>query len=403
MRVKLASVIGLTCLAALFVSIWVSVSNATVVIEIYRAKSGDTLEKIASQYGVSLADLQRKNGFLPAHKVRPGDTIVVPVSDKSRAKSKGAAETTPPPQASKEALAASQQQKGSKQATGRLLISEIYYVKPGDTLDSIAAKYEVTSESILKKNGLRGDDLLRSGQVLTIPVRESVVYKEEEPKPTPQKEPTLSAKKSVSSSQGKVVGKLGVISASGARIRRSRSTQGRVVYTCSQGTQLLVVDDKDDWFGVMMIDGSTCWVPKKYVRMQDIELLAGKTDAASASLGNGGVINEAYRYLGIPYVYGGSSLSGMDCSAFVRRVFASRGSYLPRTAAAQFSVGAAVGYEQLLSGDRLYFSKNGYRVDHTAIYLGNGQMIHASGRAGYVTVDTLFTPKYWSMFVGARR
>lgn len=388
---------------------WLSVSDATVVIEMYTVKHGDTLERVASKYGLSVDSLRQKNGFAADRKIRPGESLVVPVSDKARAKLEADALKVAAASTQLSAATTSTSDTTARQLAGRLLVSEVYYVKTGDTLDSIAKHYNVPAQSILEKNRLQPDSPLQNGQLLTIPVKESVLYKSDSASESAAEEtpadaaPARTAKRSTKTSDGKVVGTLGVIGSSGAHIRKFANPTSRTVFVCPKGTQLVIVNEKDDWYGVMMIDGSTCWVPKKYVQSLDVELVAGKSDPGSAANGNWDVVREAYRYMGIPYVYGGTSLGGMDCSAFVRRVFASRGFSLPRTAAAQFNVGSQVGYEQLQPGDRLYFSGNRYRVDHTALYIGNGQMIHASGRARCVTVDNFFTSRYWSTFVGARR
>jgi len=366
------------------------------VIQIHRVKQGETLESIAKRYGVTVDVVCEKNGLAKEQKPRPGQTLIIPIvsgGEGAAANSSTTENGNTPDIPSTE-----------RKVAGRVLVSEVYYVREGDTVESIAQKYGVPPDVIRAKNSLTGAEKLQPGQLLVIPVRESVVYQRESPPSQAAKasarEPSAGA---TQKSEGKMVGKLGVVTSNGARIRRSPSPGGRAVYTCSQGMQLVIVQQKNDWFGVMMIDGSTCWIPKKYVQNLDVELVAGKAEPGTPGAGNPSIVNEAYKYLGVPYVYGGSSWWGMDCSAFVRRVFQSRGISLPRTAAQQFHVGMPVGYEQLEPGDRLYFSSDGYRIDHTAIYIGNGRMIHASGRAGQVTIDNLFSSRYWSTFVGARR
>jgi len=387
--------IGIALLLVLCAPGWLSVSDATMVIQIHRVRAGETLESIANRYGVAVDTICQKNGVPKDYRPRAGQTLVVPISNNGDAgPTKGPSE-----QSTVTTDAAS-----GRQSSGKLLVSEVYYAKAGDTIESIAGKYGISADTVRQKNALSAKARLQTGQLLVIPIRESIVYKRDD---SPERGsgksaagvPTASGQKS----DGKVVGKLGVISSSGARIRKSASPTGKTVFTCTEGTQLVIVNQKNDWYGVMMIDGSTCWVPMKYVRALGVELVAGRAEPGTPGAGNSYIVNEAYRYLGIPYVYGGTSLGGMDCSAFVRRVYQSRGTYLPRTAAQQFNVGSPVGYEQLEPGDRLYFSGNGYRVDHTAIYIGSGQIIHASGRAGQVTVDNLFNSRLWSTFVGARR
>lgn len=109
----------------------------------------------------------------------------------------------------------------------------------------------------------------------------------------------------------------------------------------------------------------------------------------------------ALRFLGVPYVFGGTSTSGFDCSAYVQHVFAMNGISLPRTADAQYDVGRpAVGGPQ--PGDLVFFETYTEGVSHVGIYLGNGEFAHASSSHG-VMVSKL-SESYWaSRYLGAKR
>ncbi|WP_370894557.1 C40 family peptidase [Janibacter sp. GXQ6167] len=98
-----------------------------------------------------------------------------------------------------------------------------------------------------------------------------------------------------------------------------------------------------------------------------------------------GVVAIAKQYIGVPYVYGGSSPSGFDCSGFTSYVFAKVGKSLPRTAAAQQSAARPVSNPQ--PGDLVFFGAPAY---HVGIYVGNGQMIDAPRTGMSVTVRPLF-------------
>ena len=108
----------------------------------------------------------------------------------------------------------------------------------------------------------------------------------------------------------------------------------------------------------------------------------------------------ALRFLGVPYVFGGTTTSGFDCSGFVQHVFAMLGIGLPRTADAQYDVGRpAVGGPR--AGDLVFFDTYG-GVSHVGIYLGHGKFVHASSSHG-VMVSHL-SESYWaSRYVGAKR
>jgi cell wall-associated NlpC family hydrolase len=109
----------------------------------------------------------------------------------------------------------------------------------------------------------------------------------------------------------------------------------------------------------------------------------------------------ALRFLGTPYVFGGDSTSGFDCSAYVQHVFGMVGIALPRTADAQYDAGRpAIGGPR--PGDLVFFQTYTEGPSHVGIYLGKGQFVHASSSHG-VMVSNL-SESYWaSRYLGAKR
>ncbi|MHB1389775.1 MAG: C40 family peptidase [Thermoleophilia bacterium] len=89
----------------------------------------------------------------------------------------------------------------------------------------------------------------------------------------------------------------------------------------------------------------------------------------------GGAVGIAMQYLGVPYVWGGASPSGMDCSGLVMVVYGQLGYSLPHSAAAQYSAGTPISYNDMAPGDLVFFGYGG--ISHVGIYIGGGQMIHA--------------------------
>ena len=112
----------------------------------------------------------------------------------------------------------------------------------------------------------------------------------------------------------------------------------------------------------------------------------------------GGVVGIAMQYLGIPYVYGGASPSGFDCSGFIMYVYAQVGVSLPHNAAAQYGHGTPVDRSQLQPGDLVFFNGLG----HAGIYVGGGSFIHSPHTGDVVKISSM-SGWYSSTYVGARR
>ena len=125
----------------------------------------------------------------------------------------------------------------------------------------------------------------------------------------------------------------------------------------------------------------------------------GTADAPAEPMGASPVVSRAAGWYGVPYVYGGSSRSGIDCSAFTRAVYAGFGVYLPDDPALQFGYGRPV-YGPPRAGDLVFFDEGGYGISHVGIATGRGTVIHASNWWGYVTETRL---EYLYGYAGARR
>jgi peptidoglycan DL-endopeptidase CwlO len=113
----------------------------------------------------------------------------------------------------------------------------------------------------------------------------------------------------------------------------------------------------------------------------------------------GGVVGIAMRYLGTPYVWGGASPGGFDCSGLVAYVYSQVGVSLPHYTGAQWNVGVPVSRSDLQPGDLVFFDGLG----HVGIYIGGGQFIHAPHTGDVVKISSLGESWYASTYVGARR
>ncbi|WLR50544.1 NlpC/P60 family protein [Bacillus tianshenii] len=115
------------------------------------------------------------------------------------------------------------------------------------------------------------------------------------------------------------------------------------------------------------------------------------------------IISNSKKYMGVPYVFGGTTPNGFDCSGYIRHVYNESGISLPRTTSQQYNVGQAVAKEDLQKGDIVFFETYKSGPSHSGIYLGDGKFIHASSTKG-VTISSINNPYYWQpRYIGARQ
>ncbi|HIW78632.1 MAG TPA: C40 family peptidase, partial [Candidatus Bilophila faecipullorum] len=126
------------------------------------------------------------------------------------------------------------------------------------------------------------------------------------------------------------------------------------------------------------------------------------SDEVSLPLPNLYLVEKAKTALGTPYVRGGTSRNGFDCSGFVQWTYKSAGVQLPRTAREQSVLGTPIDADEMVAGDIVAFRhpRRGY---HTGIYLGDGKFIHSPRRGKSVEITSLSDPYFSSTFLGARR
>jgi len=119
------------------------------------------------------------------------------------------------------------------------------------------------------------------------------------------------------------------------------------------------------------------------------------------------VLRNADQYVGVPYVWGGNTPKGFDCSGFTKYIFAKSGVTLPRTSREQVRAGTGLpaDFRYLRPGDLMLFAEPGEAISHVAIYVGNGRIIHASVSGGGVAYTDLNSGGDWfvAYFVAARR
>lgn len=225
----------------------------------------------------------------------------------------------------------------------------------------------------------------------------------------------------------------GEVTGSGVNLRSGPTTSYGKVATANSGDKCYILGLNEGWYKVIFGD-RICYIRSDYLKLTEIPYenqasantpkfyrqgkstgvapsaaalngTAGSSSSASApSVSGSAIVTEAQKYLGTPYVYGGASPSGFDCSGFVYYVLKQLGFSPYRTPADQYSQGTFVEKSNLQPGDIVFFA-NTYAsgISHVGIYVGGGQFIHSPNSRSTVSYSDL-TSGYWSEhYYGARR
>ena len=186
----------------------------------------------------------------------------------------------------------------------------------------------------------------------------------------------------------------------GLRVRTEPNTESEIITTMAEGEYLEVVEVTDGWIKVLL-DDEEGYISAEYAQVKEnldtaitmTELLYGE----GVSDVRVELCQYAKQFIGNPYVWGGTSLTkGADCSGFTLSVFKKYGISLPHYSVSQSQMGTKVSLNDAKAGDLVFYAK-GNTVNHVAIYLGNGQVVHASSprtgikisNVGYRTIHSI--------------
>lgn len=187
----------------------------------------------------------------------------------------------------------------------------------------------------------------------------------------------------------------GKVTASSLNVRSEPNTDSAKVGSLKSGKIVQILGQtQSGWYQI-----ENGYISAEYV------VLVDAAEAQKSSKGQE-IADYALQFVGYPYVYGGSSPSGFDCSGFTSYVYRQFGYSLNRSAASQLSNGTPVSMNELQPGDLVLFKKSGTgskAASHVGIYIGNNQFVHASTSTVGVIVSSLSEAYYTTGFVGGRR
>ena len=265
---------------------------------------------------------------------------------------------------------------------------ERYTVKAGDSLSGIARTFRVSLEALKKANGLEGDHI-RPKQVLLVP--------------------TLREKQADGEAQGAATAETYVVKQGDTLFAISNRTGlpleplkqlNNLKTSVLKPGQILVlrkgqVNGEEEEETGDVAEVASLPAPEKEPKKEEATEPLGKwSNPEERSL----FVKVAMNFLGVPYRLGGSTLKGMDCSAFVKKIYSIFDIRLPRTAREQGQVGKTVTKDDLKEGDLVFFSTRRVNNSHVGIYIGNGEFVHASSRSREVKIDKLDMPYFHKHF-----
>lgn len=177
------------------------------------------------------------------------------------------------------------------------------------------------------------------------------------------------------------------------RVREKASEKSSTLSLVGGGEDLVVEEEKNGWYKVEVddqkgyISGDYVDISQKLPTAQSVKELQ-KGEGVSDSRVS--LVQYALQFVGNPYVWGGTSLShGIDCSGFTMQVYAHYGVSLPHHAASQPAYGKRISASQARPGD-LFFYSNGGGIGHVGIYIGNGQIVHASNPRSGIKISSAY-------------
>jgi cell wall-associated NlpC family hydrolase/nucleoid-associated protein YgaU len=391
----------------------------------YAVADGDTLWDIAQQFGTTTDALVQANHLDDPDHLALGAQLAVPVANAA----------PPPTPASGPAPGVRASAAASPAAPRRRLLVS-YTVQPGETLNQIARQFDVRADAVAQASGLDDPNRLSVGTVLKVPVpgKEHVVIAGETLRDIAMQEKvdlgSLVDFNQLDDPELIRVGQVVLVPVPASQPPAAPATATSVPAQPAPGAPTSAATPVATPAPAAPSGSSPARPPAPTptpappaaappapaqaaptpAPTPSGQLAAGKVGTplvvppAPKGAPTEGLAGAALKLLGAPYVWGGSSPSGFDCSGFVWYVARQLGKPLSRGMLGEYNGGAHPARDELKPGDLVFF-QNTYSpgLSHNGIYIGNGQFVHAADEAAGVTISSLGTPYWSSHWFGATR
>jgi cell wall-associated NlpC family hydrolase len=366
----------------------------------YTVADGDTLWSIAQQFGTTAAALVEANKLEDADRLASGAQLVIPGTSAASPAPAAAPAAASPPAAAPAPVA--------KPAPKRSLLVS-YTVQAGETLNQIARQFDVRADAIVSASGIEDPNRLAIGAVLKVPLpgREHVVVAGETLRDiAAQEKVDLGSLIDFNEMDDPELIRVGQVVLVPAPSTQQAATSNAAATTAPpKPTPTATVANTAATGGnpapatAKPGGPAASTAPAAAKPPAPAVVVAPPRGAPTDGLAGAGL-----KLLGAPYVWGGSSPSGFDCSGFVWYVARQAGKQISRGMLGEYNSGAHPGRDELKPGDLVFF-QNTYSpgLSHNGIYIGNGQFVHAADERAGVTISSL-NATYWSShWFGATR